>query len=296
MHKSMPPLRALLAFEAAVRCGSFKQAATELHITPGAVSQQVRKLEDWLGFPLFTRQVRKLQATDRGMDYFSRIAPALEQINSASEQCKSRDQNKVCLSLTQTLASKWLGPRLEYFVSLHPEIEVHITASNNPVDFKNDRVDLAIRHFDGKDPQLDSHLVFDDETRLFCTPSYKEAKDLVKPDQLDQATLIVTTIQPFWDRWLNAFTSISTDRKEHIPTLHFDQALLAIDAAKRNQGVVLCSALLVQEELKTGELIEPFSHRLPMDKNYYLVHPTNTPLSPAASALKNWLIEQFSQQ
>ena len=293
MRNALPPLRAVIAFEAAVRHGSFKEAAEELHITPGAVSQQVRKLEEWLGYPLFVREIRKLSVTEKGMSYFSLIAPALEQISKASDLVRNKDHNKVRLSLTQALASKWLGPRLENFVSQYPEVELHINASNRPVDFQSNDIDLAIRHFDGQAQDLTSHLVFDDEVRLYCTKSYKQAKGLDSVNDLDKTTLIVTTLLPMWDRWLSEFTDLRSDERAKIPALHFDQTLLAIDAAKRDQGVVLGNALLVQEELKRGELIEPFNYRLSVEKSYYLVYPNNRTLSPAANLFKDWLLGQF---
>ncbi|WP_415886376.1 LysR substrate-binding domain-containing protein [Neptuniibacter sp. QD37_6] len=293
MRNALPPLRAVIAFEAAVRHGSFKEAAEELHITPGAVSQQVRKLEEWLGYPLFVREIRKLTVTEKGMSYFSLIAPALEQISQASDLARTKDHNKVRLSLTQALASKWLGPRLENFVSQYPEVELHINASNRPVDFQSNDIDLAIRHFDGQSQDLTSHLVFDDEVRLYCTQSYKQAKGLVSVNDLDKTTLIVTTLLPMWDRWLSEFTDLRSEERAKIPALHFDQTLLAIDAAKRDQGVVLSNALLVQEELKRGELIEPFNYSLSVEKSYYLVYPNNRTLSPAANLFKDWLLGQF---
>ncbi|GAA3530794.1 LysR substrate-binding domain-containing protein [Zobellella aerophila] len=295
MHKPMPPLRALVAFEAAVRHASFKQAAEELHLTPGAVSQQVQKLEHWLGYPLFVRQVRQLQVTERGMSYFSRIAPALEQISAASEACRETSPDRVSLSLSQTLAAKWLGPRLGDFVSRHPDIEVHINASNHPVDFQREAVDLAIRHFDGRDPSLEVQEVFDDEVRLFCAPAYGDAMALQHPDRLSGVTLIVATPYPFWDDWLSRFTTLAPAVSKRIPALYFDQTLLAIDAAKRGQGVVLSNHLLVQEELERGELIEPFGLSLPLDKSYYLVHPRRQPLSRSAGTLKDWLLDQFAK-
>ncbi|WP_415904777.1 LysR substrate-binding domain-containing protein [Neptuniibacter sp. QD48_55] len=293
MRNALPPLRAVIAFEAAVRHGSFKEAAEELHITPGAVSQQVRKLEEWLGYPLFVREIRKLTVTEKGMSYFSLIAPALEQLSKASGLARTKDHNKVRLSLTQALASKWLGPRLENFVSQYPEVELHINASNRPVDFQSNDIDLAIRHFDGQSQDLTSHLVFDDEVRLYCTQSYKQAKGLDSVNDLDKTTLIITTLLPMWDRWLSEFTDLRSDERAKIPALHFDQTLLAIDAAKRDQGVVLSNALLVQEELKRGELIEPFNYRLSVEKSYYLVYPNNRTLSPAANLFKDWLLGQF---
>lgn len=293
MPKSMPPLRALVTFEAAVRCGSFKQAAAELHVSPGAVSQQIQRLEDWLGYPLFVRMVRRLKVTDQGMHYFGQIAPALEQIRIASETSKNEAAKKVCLSLTQTLASKWLGPRLGDFVRLHPDLEVHINASNQPVDLQQDSVDLAIRHFDGKDPQLESALLFQDELRAFCTPGYQKHKALTEPENLQDATLIVTTTLPYWDTWLDAFSPLKVSDRKQIAKLHFDQTLLAIDAAIREQGVVLCSALLVQEEVAQGRLIDPFDQPLYPGKGYYLVHAKQKGLSSAAQSLKCWILSQF---
>lgn len=295
VRKTIPPLRALIAFEAAVRHASFKRAAEELCITPGAVSQQILKLESWLGYPLFTRQVRKLKVTEQGMSYFSEIAPALEQISAASEQNRITSDNKVSLSMTQALASKWLGPRLENFVSQFPEIEVHINASNNLVDFHSDNIDLAIRHFDGKSTQLYADMVFEDELRVLCSPEYKHAKMLDNPEQLRNTTLIVTTVLPYWERWFNNHSSLQASTVKSIPRLHFDQSLLSIDAAKRGQGVVLSNTLLVQEELKHGDLIEPFPLRLTLEKNYYLVHPASKQLSPAVLAFKQWLLKQFRQ-
>lgn len=294
MRKPMPPLRSLVAFEAAVRHASFKQAAEEMCITPGAVSQQVQKLEQWLGYQVFIREVRQLKITTQGMSYYSRIAPALEQISTASTAFQEKQSNTVCLSLSQTLAAKWLGPRLENFVSRHPNIEVHINASNSPVNFNEEPVDLAIRHFNGKDPSLNAQLVYDDQVRLFCTPKYRELTKLKHPNQLIRTTLLIASLYPFWDDWFTAFTSIDAQERKKITALHFDQTLLAIDAAKRSQGVILSNALLVQDELKQGTLIEPFDRRLPLEKSYYLVHPNNLPLSNTGCILKDWLLEKFS--
>lgn len=294
MSKSMPPLRALVTFEAAVRCGSFKQAATELHVSAGAVSQQIQRLEEWLGYPLFVRMVRRLKVTDQGMHYFGQIAPALEQIRIASKASKNEASNKVCLSLTQTLASKWLGPRLGDFVRLHPDLQVHINASNQPVDLQQDDIDLAIRHFDGKDPHLESTLLFQDELRAFCTPGYQKSKQLTHPDTLQSATLIVTTTLPYWDIWLDNVAPLKLSERKQIAKLHFDQTLLAIDAAIREQGVVLCSAFLVQDEVAQGRLIDPFDKPLYPEKGYYLVHPKQKGLTCAAQKLKQWILHQFS--
>jgi LysR family glycine cleavage system transcriptional activator len=295
MQKPLPPLNALVAFEASVRFASFKLAAQELHITAGAVSQQVKKLEDWLGYALFERQTRQLVVTDKGLAYFSQIAPALEQIGAASQKHKLNASNCVYLSLTQTLAAKWLSPRLSTFMTQHPDIEVHINASNKPVDFQNDNADLALRHFDGKDKKLNVQLILNDEIRLFCAPEYLKRHQLKHPNDLTKTSLIVNTLHPCWDEWLDHFSEISLSERQAIPKIHFDQTLLAIDAAKHGQGVVISNRALVQKELEQGELIEPFGYKLTNNKNFYLVHPKQTKLSPAAKLLKAWLLDEFKQ-
>ena len=295
MQKPLPPLNALIAFEASVRFASFKLAAQELNITAGAVSQQVKKLEAWLGYALFHRQIRQLVVTDKGLTYFAQIAPALEQICAASQNSKTDDVNSVYLSLTQTLAAKWLSPRLSQFMTRYPDIEVHINASNKPVDFQNENVDLALRHFDGKDPHLAVQLILDDEIRLFCTPDYLTQHNIEDANHLARATLIVNTLHPCWDEWLDHFSEISQSERQAINKIHFDQTLLAIDAAKHGQGVVLSNRALVQKELEQKELIEPFGHCLANHKNFYLVHPKQAKLSPEAKELKVWLLDEFEQ-
>lgn len=295
MQKPIPPLNSLIAFEAAVRFASFKLAAKELHITPGAVSQQVKKLEDWLGYALFIRQIRQLEVTNKGLEYFSQIAPALEQICAASEAHQQTSAECVYLSLTQTLAAKWLSPRLSDFMTRFPAIEVHINATNKPVDFQNEKVDLALRHFDGIDKHLTAQLILNDDIRLFCSPSYLKELGINQPDDLVKATLIVNTLHPCWNEWFDHFTHITQEERQRMTKVHFDQTLLAIDAAKHHQGMVLSNRVLVQQELEEKVLIEPFNHCLANDKNFYLVHPKNTTLSPAAETLKVWLLDQFEQ-
>lgn len=295
MQKPLPPLNALIAFEASVRFASFKLAAQELNITAGAVSQQVKKLEDWLGYTLFERQIRQLVVTDKGLTYFAQIAPALEQICAASQNRKTDEANSVYLSLTQTLAAKWLSPRLSHFMTRYPDIEVHINASNKPVDFQNENADLALRHFDGKDKKLSVQLILNDEIRLFCAPEYVKHHQLQHPNDLTKTNLIVNTLHPCWDEWLDNFSDIKQSERQAITKIHFDQTLLAIDAAKHGQGVVLSNKALVQKELEQKELIEPFGHCLDNNKNFYLVHPKQTKLSSAAQQLKAWLLDEFEQ-
>ena len=289
--KTSLPVKALLVFDAAMRHNSFTLAAEELHVTPGAVGQQIQKLEEWLGVALFTRKVRQIEPTAEALHYWSSVQPALARIEHASAQLRLRQVNEVWLSMPPTLAAKWFAPRMAGFLAQRPDIALHLGATTVVRDFERDRVDLAIRYFDGEDAALESTLLYRDEARLYCAPSYVQEHRLQTPDDLVRATLLHTTLQPHWHAWLQQFSTLDEAQIDAIPRLHFDQSLLAIETARYGQGAVLSSAILTEAELREGSLCEPFACRLPVTKGYYVVHHKGTPLRPAALALKQWLLQ-----
>jgi LysR family glycine cleavage system transcriptional activator len=275
-----------------VRNKSFSLAAEELSVTPGAIGQQIQKLEEWLGVTLFIRQVRQVQPTDEAMGYWQRIQPALAQIADASYKLRNSRSMAVSLSMPPSFAAKWFMSRMVRLLTRHPEIELHLNASPASVDFERESVDLAIRHFNGQGANLDATLMFKDEARVYCTPAYAKAHHLVTPEALAGATLLVTTIQPYWERWFGQFSLLDADKVAATPRIHFDQALMAIEAAKLGQGVVMASPHLTAVELSDGTLIEPYAHHLLLEHGYYVVHHSKLPLRPAALLVKHWLIEE----
>ncbi|RJG01311.1 LysR substrate-binding domain-containing protein [Noviherbaspirillum sedimenti] len=287
-----PPLKALVAFDAAMRTHSFTHAAEKLHVTPGAIGQQIQKLEEWLGVLLFTRQIRQVQPTADGLLYWERIQPALAQIADASEKLRDRRSMAVWLSMPPSFAAKWFPRRMARLLTRYPEIELHLNASTALVDFEREQIDLAIRYFEGSAANLDATLLFQDEARAYCSPGYAADLSLKQPDDLARATLLHTTVQPYWPKWLRHFSRLKDADIASIPRIHFDQGMVAIEAAKQGQGVVLSSALLMEEETTEGTLIEPFDCRLPLSSGYYVVHHRRLALRPAAAAVKEWLIEE----
>ena len=292
--KDLPPLRSLVAFEAAARHLSFAKAAEELYVTPGAVGQLIHKLEDWLGVKLFHREVRKVSLTEAGAAYFGRISTALGQISHASSVLKQRRRNEIRISMPPSFARKWFVPRMARFMDLHPEIRLQIDASAALVDFDNESIDVAVRHFKAQEnSKLDAELLFLDELRVYCSPGYCEKLDLKQPENLTKATLLAARIHPHWERWLLQFSGLSGQAIAAIPTIHFDASHLAVDTAKRDQGVVLTSTSLVEAEMASGELIEPFAARLAVDEGYYLVGPKGSfALGGAVDALRSWLRQE----
>ena len=291
-----PPLKALVAFDAAMRSNSFSLAANELCVTPGAIGQQIQKLEEWLGVPLFIRQIRQVQPTEAAVAYWQKIQPALAMIADASKRLKHSRSTAVTLSMTPSFAAKWFTSRMANLVTQHPDIELHLNASVAIVDFERETVDLAIRHFNGKAANLDSTLMFNDEARVYCTPEYSKSMRLSEPKDLVGANLLVTTVQPYWELWFKQFSELDTETVANIPRMHFDQSLLAIEAARRGHGVVLASPFLTEAEVASQTLIEPFQCHLSLGNGYYVVHHSKTTLSSAAMRVKQWLLEEAAKE
>ena len=292
------PIKALLAFNAAMKHASFSLAAQELHVTPGAVGQQIKNLEDWLGTPLFVRSVRQVQPTAQALAYWGTVGPALARIGQASEELRAQQvqqaqlqRNAVWLSMPPTLAAKWFAPRMAAFLQHRPDVSLHLGATTVFSDFEREPVDLAIRYFDGKDRALHCTLLYPDEARLYCAPAYARKLRLKAPDDLVRATLLHTTLLPYWKPWLQRFSGLAEARIDAIAGQHFDQSMMALETARHGQGVVLSSAILTEVELREGWLVEPFAGmRLAVGKGYYLVQRRGVVLRPAAGALKEWLV------
>ncbi|MEM5406340.1 MULTISPECIES: LysR substrate-binding domain-containing protein [Paraburkholderia] len=292
--KLIPPMKALVAMEAAMRLGSFTRAAEELSVTPGAVGQQIQKLEAWLGVALFVRQIRQVTPTPEGRAYFARIQPALTEIIHASRRLREHQSKGLRISMPPSFAAKWFAPRMADLLQAHPGFALSLSTSTTMVDFELEAVDLAVRHFDGVDPQLAVQLLCTDEARAFCSPAYAKKARLKRPEDLQSATLLHNTLHPHWRAWLTRFSKLADEQIEAIVGIEFDQSLMAIDAAVRAQGVVLTSAILVETELAVGSLVEPFEKALPLSEGYYLVHPDANEPQPGVKALKAWMAERMA--
>lgn len=287
-----PPLKALLSFDAAMKANSFSLAAAELCVTPGAVSQQIHKLEEWLGIRLFIRQIRQIQPTAEAVAYWKQIQPALSQLIGASRRIRDGGAQAIRLSMTPGFAAKWFTRRMARFLVKYPDVELRLNSTTTPVDFEHDQMDLAIRYFDGRDPSLASTLLYKDEARAYCSPKYLAELALAKPGDLVRATLLHVTVQPYWLPWLKEFSHLSDAAISGIPGIYFDQTLMAIEAGKQGQGMVVASPLLVADELAANALVEPFGCRLPLQAGYFVVHPRGAALRPVVQNLKEWLIAE----
>lgn len=292
----MPPLKAIVAFDAAMQHKSFALAADALSVTPSAVGQQIQRLEGWLGLILFVRKVRAVEPTPAAVSYWQEIRPALETIRRVSNTVRHGGGQELCISMPPTFAAKWFSSRMPRFVERHPGITLRVSASTVLSSVASGGVDLAIRHYDGAaDPGLLATLLSHDHIKAYCAPEYSRRLPLVTPRDLRAATLLHTTLHPHWSQWLAHCAGLSGAEAEAIKGLHFDQTLLAIEAARRGRGLVLCSPILVEEEVAEGSLHEAFPCVLKLPKSYYLIEPRATPLRPVAELLKAWILEEFNK-
>ena len=281
------PLKAITCFDAVMRTGSATLAAQRLFVTPGAVGQQLRKLEDWLGVQLFVRTVRKLQPTEDALRYWKQVRPALEQIDRVNSARQGRPGSQVSLSLPPAFASTWFARRLTDLTRRLPNVQLHLNAAAQTVDFRASSYDLAVRHFDGDDDSLNSRLLLVDEVKVYCSPEYRDRLRLFTVEDIHRATLIHTTSHANWSQWL-AQSDVTFGAQ--VSGLSFDQSEMAIDAARRGQGVVLTSPWLVEDDLAHGRLLQLFAHALSTGKGYYLVYGKDKVLNAASKQLYDWIL------
>ncbi|WP_426416676.1 transcriptional regulator GcvA [Aestuariirhabdus sp. LZHN29] len=274
MNPRLPSLNSLRVFETAARQLSFTRAAAELFVSQAAVSQQIRQLEEQLGYPLFRRLNRHLLLTDEGQRLLPYVSAAMHSLQQGIEAVfLEQQQRPLNLSVLPSLAYRWLIPRLLKFSTLHPEQEVRISASLALVDFGNSDIDMAIRFGSGDYPGLCSELLMEDEAFPVCTPNLLEgAPGLSQPaDLLNQRLL--HDMGPGDLDWANWFRAAGVDYQPRNPGYTIGDSSLAIEAALSGQGIALARSTLVEQELASGRLIKPFDVSLSSDYAYYLVMP-----------------------
>ncbi|MCC5812915.1 MAG: transcriptional regulator GcvA [Ectothiorhodospiraceae bacterium] len=294
IERRMPPLNALRAFEAAARHLSVKRAAEELCVTPGAVSQMLRALEDNLGVKLFHRVNRGIFLTDIGQAYLPPVRNAFRQITEASNRIVSTvDAGILTVSVTSFFASAWLIPRLARFQGDNPDIDLRVVTSNRLVDFSRDSVDVAIRHGLGSYPGLRSDRVLAVEVVPVAAPELvARLGECTSPADLTRWPQIHDAERKAWARWFQA-QGIHEAGSPRGPS--FDDSGLLLKAVLAGQGVGLLPAAMVAPELAEGRLVKVARVTLLEDFAYYLVYPEGRQERPKVSAFRSWILASAAE-
>jgi LysR family glycine cleavage system transcriptional activator len=296
MNLPLPPLTALRAFDAAARHLSFARAAEELHVTPAALSFQIKSLEEHLGAPLFVRLNRAVKLTEAGLALAPGAKDGFEQLAAAWRSAqRANDTQSLTVTAGPAFTAKWLAPRLFDFAQAHPEIELRFSASLRLMDFGRDGIDVAIRFGSGPDAGLYALPLAEEWVVPVMAPEL--AQRFTTPESLHDAVLItdgsIDFIQPRID-WGSGFTAMGvTAVTPHGP--RFDQADHAVDAAIAGVGVVLGRRALVIKDLAEGRLVAPFPYALRTGARFRFLCPEGMENRPQVAAFRDWILAEIEK-
>ena len=308
----LPPLNALRAFEAAARNLSFKNAARELHVTPGAVSHQVKLLEESLGIPLFRRLTRALELTPEGQALLPKVQEGLRNLAEAVERVRTRGEARTLTVMAPpNFAARWLVPRLARFTDRNPGLDLHVASRTAMIDGRGDPgaspspeasevAPLAMVRFgDGRYPGARVDEVFSAVYVPVCSPRLlRGARALRKPEDLRNHTLLHddTVVEegarPSWGAWLD---SVGVRDIDATRGTHFTDASLSLEAAREGLGVALAMKPLVRSEIEAGRLVMPFNLSSPATYSYYLVTPEGG-RNGVVGAFRDWLLQESASE
>ena len=297
VESRIPPLNALKAFEAAARRLNITRAAEELSVTPGAISQQIRILEEHAGAPLFHREGRQIALTDLGAELYPLLHDGFDYLKRAGDLLYRPDRrHALAVSVPPSFAAKWLAPRIARFAAAHPEVEVWMSADMRLADVGGGRVDVAVRYGRGDYSGVRSERLLSADVTPVCSPALLTgAKALKRPTDLAKHVLIhlrageLEEPRPDWAAWLKARGVEGVDATAGP---RFDQTALAIEAAAHGQGVALAPYAFVAEDLASGRLVSPFADGALATEMAYYVLTRRSGVSEPARAFVRWMKEE----
>ncbi|HEX3919679.1 MAG TPA: transcriptional regulator GcvA [Caulobacteraceae bacterium] len=292
-RRRLPPLNALRAFEAAARHLNFSRAADELSVTPGAVSQQIQNLEDYVGVALFKRTPKGLLLTDAAQMALPALREAFDRLaEAASLLTAAVDGRRLTLTAPPSFAAKWLVPRLKGFEEAYPQIDVWLSADMDIVDFAAGEVDLAVRYGAGRYPGLELQRLLSETVIPVASPALMSETPLERPEDLAHFTLLhdgspnADESCPDWSMWLAARGVRGVDGTRGP---RFNQSSMVIEAAMGGRGIALAKRTLAQDDLDAGRLVVPMQIATAVDFAYYLVHPKAKGRLPQVKAFVSWI-------
>lgn len=288
--RRLPSLSALRAFEAAARHESAKQAASELSVTATAISHQIRGLEEALGLALFVRKPRQLQLTAEGRELQQVLEKAFDSISDTIGRLRTLPTRRpVTLSTTPVVAARWLLPWIYLLRESHPDIDLRLHASHDPVTLDGVTVDLAVRHGSGRWPGLVAEKLFDTSMIPVCSPhlGLNCAQDLPNHTLIHFLLQGIPSTPMDWVGWQKVAQVPGLDVTAG---LAFSDESHAISAAIAGQGVALMTRQLIEDELAEGRLVQPFGPELE-DRPFFLVYPQSRRNDPVVLAIRDWVMK-----
>ncbi|GAA0714677.1 transcriptional regulator GcvA [Dokdonella soli] len=291
MGAGLPPLTTLRAFEAAARLNSFSRAAEDIHLTPSAISHQIKALEEYLGVRLFVRNgKRQVTLTREGAFLSQHVSAALTSMGEAADALRRGQRNRLTVSVLPSFAARWLMPRIGLFVDRHPGLDLTIRSTTAHADFLRDEVDLAIRFGTGQWPNLQAELFMHDALFPVCSPRLLRGKKARQISDLKDWAWLESDPEG-WERWFAAADAALPRGKRR---LDFGDASLALQAAIDGSGIALTRQSIAERELASGAVVRLFPAIAAASQySYYFVWPAKATLTQNGVAFRDWLLAQI---
>jgi LysR family glycine cleavage system transcriptional activator len=309
----MPPLAALRAFEAAARLGSVRRAAEELHVTPGAVTQQIKALEEDLGVTLVRKANNALELTEAGLRGKDHLQTAFRLLQQGVERMRNRTSpRRLRLTVEPAFAANWLISRLPRYRALEGALDVLLDPTKSVVDMAAGEADIGIRFGRGHYPGLEAIDLFQDEIMPVCSPDYLAQHPLKKPSDLLHHHLLRLDwssregLWPDWDAWFKAAgvvdpalvdagtTDVGGEAQPH--STNFPETNLLLRAALDGQGVALGQTSLVKDLIASKQLVAPIARRLKTGFGYYLVYAYGADERPEIRVFRDWIVAEAKRE
>ncbi|GLQ10632.1 transcriptional regulator [Devosia yakushimensis] len=286
------PLLALRAFAEIGRHGSIKRAAATMGVTSGAVSQQLRLLEQRAGTSLFLRNRYGVELTNAGAKVHAGILRAFDQIEAGLDILEANNATQAITVCTEpSFAASWLVPRLGRFTSSHAHIEVRVEASSTLADLRRERVDVAVRHGLGDYPGLEAVQLMAPELIPVASPALlANGPEIREPADCLAFPLLQDANRSDWRLWLQAQGVDGDDRVERGPS--FDSDFLLVRAAETGQGIALIRDIYAREEVAAGRLAIAIERPWPAEFAYYVVTLPGGADRPAVGQFVAWLLAE----
>lgn len=294
MNDRLPPLQLLRTFETAARLLSFKDAALALHVTPSAISHQMKQLEEHLGIDLFSRVNRGLQLTAAGLQYRHEVADALARLTRSTDDLHRRfGRPALRASILPLMAADLIIPALQSFQTMHPEIELRIETSIEMVDFAKSDLDVAIRFGLGDWPGLASEKICNIIGTPVCSAGYARDNNLKEIEDIRRCQLIGLPVQErAWERLAEA-AGVVDFKPEH--SLFLDSLLSTSRAAEQGLGLAIGLFPIMSPLLQSGRLVAPFPIWVPIPEGHYMVWRPEDSDRPALTAFRDWIRNLMSE-
>ena len=296
MNERIPPLNSLRVFEAAGRHLSFTHAAAELNVTPGAVSRQIRLLEEHLAVRLFRRGYREVTLTAGGREYLAALTEAFARVESATRRVVGAHRGRpLHIFASMMFTMRWLMPRLHGFdEALSGGIRLSTSIAAEPNPFGGGDVDAAIYLGPADWPGMVCHHLLRSRLVPICSPALLCGKALRRVSDLSHHTLLHSSVFPeSWPKWL-AMTGFAVPAGQH--SVSFGSSSVAYQAALEGLGVALGQAALIREDVAAGRLVTPLPDTLVDGSAYILAYPPAAARNPLLNSFLRWLLAEAAKE